>query len=709
MNLLLLFLVTINNNKVVEVRFTETAPRIDGVIEEIWQTADSAYNFVQLEPYEKTEPTERTVVYVLQDKENLYFAFRCYAEKHKPTACLTADEDDIRMGIDTFGSKTTAYYFLVYGSGIKNDGWILDDGRTIDDSWEGVWYRAVKLYDDRYEVEIKIPFKSIRYKKELNEWGIIFGRYIAHNRETDLWKEFSQKEGVLISQYGILTGINPQATGYYFELYPEGFVRYDKWEGEEGEFKPSISLNFKWDVTPQTTLNATVYPDFAQIESDPFELNLSRYPTYLDERRPFFLEGKDIFRMADFGDMGFFDPLEIFYSRRIGRLINDDAVPIIGGLKLTNKTKAWNVGVLGAYTNEYVDTLLGIDEPRRWFGILRARRSVFENSDIGMLFSGTMVDKDDYNYSFGLDGVYRKGANQFVVQGAVSDKNEKRGWALNAGYFGYIKNFIMFASAQAIHDSFDVSDVGFVPWAGQKKLSITSGPYKQFQKGFIRDYYIAPGIKFIQEPGDSNWSIVGKTEINAHFRNNWGLDFNVALGPYYEADTNYVYRDINLSVWGNLFGNHIDFGGNYTYTYNYPRNFLAYQGSARLSYTYSIIPQLSISLASYLWTEWDTDNTIIAIWPMFRPRIDVRFNADMSLTVFNELVTQTPGTDFGELDLLSNRFGLLFSWNFLPKSWLYIALNDHQMDLEDSSEPWTWDVDPLYRIAAIKAKYLIYF
>ncbi|GAI77788.1 unnamed protein product [marine sediment metagenome] len=224
------------------------------------------------------------------------------------------------MGIDTFGSKTTAYYFQVFASGIFQDGWVLDNGRTFDDSWEGVWYRAVKLYDDRFEVEIKIPFKSIRYKKGLVKWGITFVRYTAHNREVVCWNEFLQKEGVLISKYGTLTGINPQATGYYFELYPEGYLRYDKdWVKDTTKFKPSMSLNFKWDLTPQTTLNATVYPDFAQIESDPFELNLSRYPTYLDERRPFFLEGKEIFRMADFGDMGFFDPLEIFYSRKTGK------------------------------------------------------------------------------------------------------------------------------------------------------------------------------------------------------------------------------------------------------------------------------------------------------------------------------------------------------------------------------------------------------
>ena len=106
-------------------------------------------------------------------------------------------------------------------------------------------------------------------------------------------------------------------------MYPEGYARLDRYwyDGSDSiELKPSMSLNLKWDITPQTTLNATVYPDYAQIESDPFSLNLGRYPTYFDERRPFFLEGKDVFRMSDFGEgKGFFNALEIFYSRKVGR------------------------------------------------------------------------------------------------------------------------------------------------------------------------------------------------------------------------------------------------------------------------------------------------------------------------------------------------------------------------------------------------------
>jgi hypothetical protein len=111
---------------------------------------------------------------------------------------------------------------------------------------------------------------------------------------------------------------------------------------------------------------------------------------------------------------------------------------------------------------------------------------------------------------------------------------------------------------------------------------------------------------------------------------------------------------------------------------------------------------MSIVLSGNVWAEWDPENTLVAVWPLIRPRLDIRFSADKSLAIFNEFVLQTPGSNWGDTEWISNRFGLLFSWNFLPKSWLYFAINDHR-NLEGER------LEPQYTIAAIKAKYLIYF
>ncbi|MGQ9818288.1 MAG: DUF5916 domain-containing protein, partial [bacterium] len=645
-------------------------------IEEVWQNADSAYDFIQCLPYEKTEPTEKTTAYVLQDENNLYVAFRCKTENSKPVNQMSENDDAVVLYLDPFGSKTTAYSFVVHISGIYSDGMIFDDGRTKDDSWDGVWDYGVKVYDDRYEVEMKIPFKSIRYKKGLSEWGINFKRYISAIQEHDYWTEVSQVEGMLVSKFGTLKNINPQAKGYYFEVYPEGFVRRDR-DTVETETKFSGSLNLKWDITPQTTLNGTAFPDFAQIESDPFTLNLTRYETYLSERRPFFLEGTDIFRMSGFGGMGFFQPLRIFYSRRIGKSINNEVVPIIGGLKLTSKSERWSYGIFGAYTDEikHEDTLI---EPARGFGVMRAKMGILRNSDIGMLFSGSAVNSDTYNYAIGLDGAYRSGPNQFIAQGAFSDKDNKRGWAFNAGYMGFVKKFLTMGSVQIISDSFDVKDIGYVPWVGMKKFLLFSGPFWNYPKGALRNLWIGLGGGFVQEPGDTNWSKIGYVCFNPNFRNNWGGNLEVSAGPYYEADINYLQRNASLSIWGNGPSYNIWAGSSISYSYNYTRNFLAYQASTWYGFYWTIVPRVSVELNANSWIELDTTNTIITIWPMATPRIYFTITPTMEFSLFNEFVFTTPGTDLGKTDFLSNRFGFLFSYNFKPKSWLYIALNDYR-------------------------------
>jgi hypothetical protein len=162
------------DEKTIEVRYTDIPPQIDGYIEEIWQQADSVTDFIQFMPYEKMAPSEKTTVYILQNDKNLYVAYRCYTTAHKLINCFTENDDHVSLYLDTFDSKTTAYFFKASVSGLILDGIYLDDGRFPDRSWDGVWYRAAQIYDDRYEVEIRVPFKSIRYKKGLSEWGINF-------------------------------------------------------------------------------------------------------------------------------------------------------------------------------------------------------------------------------------------------------------------------------------------------------------------------------------------------------------------------------------------------------------------------------------------------------------------------------------------------------------------------------------------------------
>ncbi len=695
-------------SKSVNVHQTQVAPLIDGDIESIWQSADSACGFIQCSPYEGREPSESTTVFVLQDEQNLYFAFRCWTRKVKSLNQMTDDDDAVTLYLDPFGSKTTAYYFRVCVSGLYSDGMVLDDGRSGDGSWDGVWFYAVKSYEDHYDVEIRIPFNTIHYKKGLSEWGVNFNRFIAASQESDYWTEVSQKEGCLVSKYGTLVGVDPKTEGYYFEVYPESYLRSDKYRDDGGKSKFSGSLNLKWDITPQFTLNATTFPDFAHIESDPFTLNLSRYETYLSERRPFFLEGREIFRMAGFGSGStFYKPLNIFYSRRIGKSMDGEFVPILAGVKLTSKTDKMEYGFLGALTDE-MKRGGEIIEPRRNFGVLRARRRFFTNSDLGVLFSGTKTvgaARDSYNYAIGLDGAYRSGANQFVLQGAFSNRNGKTGFAFSSGFMGFYKDLLALYSVEAIGNSFDVRDIGYVPWSGERKIMLMVGPYKQYPEGALKSYWSGFGIMLEKQPeGGDDWSKLMMLSINAQFRNNWGVNVEMDVGPYSQADTSYFLRGGHFSIWGGGPKHNLWLGGSVYYSYNYSRKFLAYEVTTWQGFYWTPLPRVSLMMNSNIWIECDTTGSVIAIWPMATPRISLTISPKMEFGVFNELVFFTPGSDLGEAEILSNRFGFLFSYNFKPKSWLYIALNDHR---ERDSQ--VGDLVLSDRVTAIKTKYLVWF
>ncbi|MGQ9603483.1 MAG: DUF5916 domain-containing protein [bacterium] len=704
--LIFLLMMVTGLTRSVGVNQTEVAPLIDGHIESIWQSADSASGFIQCFPYEGRQPSESTTVFVLQDADNLYFAFRCWARRVKPLNQMTDDDDALTVFLDPFGSKTKAYYFTVYVSGSYNDGMVLDDGRSTDPSWDGIWFYGVKLYEDFYDVEIKIPFNSIRYKKGLSEWGVNFNRFIAACQESDYWTEVLLKEGCLVSKYGTLVGVNPQSQGYYFELYPEGYLRSDRYRDGDEISKVSGSLNLKWDITPQLTFNATTLPDFAQIESDPFTLNLSRYETYLSERRPFFLEGREIFRMAGFGSgTGFYRPLDIFYSRRIGKSIDGEFVPILAGLKLTNRAERMEYGFLGALTDE-LSKGGDIIEPKRFFWGLRARRRLFTNSDFGALLSGTRgvgMKDDTYNYAIGLDGAYRSGANQLVVQGALSNRNGRTGYAFSSGFKGFFKNLLVLYSAEAIQDSFDVRDIGYVPWSGRSKILFVGGPYEEYAEGMLSSYWSGFGIMLEKEPG-ADWSESMILSTTGQFRNNWGINLEIYMGPYSEADTSYFKHGGHISVSGSGPKRSFWFGGSIFYDYNYSRDFLAYSGSTWQGFYWTPIPRISFMINSTIWIECDTTNSVIAMWPMATPRILVAISPKMNFSIFNEFVFSTPGSELRRTEIASNRFGFIFSYNFKPKSWLYIALNDHR-----ARDPEIGHLVLSDRVTAIKAKYLVWF
>ncbi|MBN2537297.1 hypothetical protein JXB37_03360 [candidate division WOR-3 bacterium] len=699
---LLLCLLLAGSPRSVEVRRAEFVPRIDGVIETGWFGADTADRFVQYRPQQGTDASEETEVYVLQDDANLYVAVRGWARKAPPVGQLYGMEDEVTLYIDPMDSRNSGYFFKLYGSGLLRSGLVLDNGASQDWSWEGVWYGAVRLHPDRLEAEFRVPFKSIRYKEGATEWGFDVERFICRERENSHLVEFREEEGGFqVSGFARLEGIEPRARGNYFELFPEGYVRYDQGRGDErGTVKPFASLNLKWDLGPQTTLNATALPDFAQIESDPYSFNISRYPVYLAEQRPFFVEGSELFRMTALGE-GFFSPLRLFYSRRIGRPVAGEPVPIIAGTKLTTRSRDWSFGALGAVTDQASDSAGGLLEPRRGFAVLSGRAGLPDNTNLGLQFAGTMADARDYNWTLGSDWSFSEGSHRGTVQAAFSDRAGTPGWALNSGYAGLDGRLYSFGTLRVFSDSFSVEDIGYVPWAGQKQLNFGAGPLVRGRGRYFRRFIAVPSLYASQEPGSDRMSVGAAGWSEVSFRN-WGLNLDGNAGRTHEADTGFFGRNASLSFWGNSLKDNLNIGLNAGHGYNYSRGWVADNWSGWANYTYYLWGRVAVMLVGSSFWEADPGRDVVGVTSVLRPRVDFRINSTMAFNVYSEMVFQTPGTSFDSTRFAGNRVGFLFSWNFRPKSWLFVALNEHQADYGDGLELAS-------RVAAVKLRWLFYF
>jgi len=654
---------------------TDANIKIDGVLEQCWEPADIATGFSSTYPHERECSTESTLVRILQDRENIYLFVQCFLKNVELLIQTGSNEDFFVVYLDPFLSRTTSYYFRVFASGRYDDGIIRDDGRTSDDTWDGVWSKAVKIFNDYYSIEMQIPFKAIRFNKANRQWGINFKRYIGYLKESDYWVHVTQKEGNLVSKYGVLRNVYPQSGVYNVEIYPGINLAYRK-ENEEKIVKASGSLDIKYDLTSTTALNITLYPDFAQIEADPFTLNLSRYPLGVAEQRPFFVEGKEIFALAKFGSgLNIYNPLEIFHSRQIGKPINNQPVPIIGGIKITSKSKQFNWGFLGAYTDS-LDT-----ESKKLFTVLRAQKKVFQSSDIGFILDVMLADKNLYNYALGFDAAYRRGFNQFALQGDVSDYSRKYGWAFNYGGKVLIHELMFMNSLSVISDSFDVSEIGYVPWIGEKKMTFLIGHYKTFSKGLLRESFIGPGVILSQESTESNHvSKIINFVINPTFINNWVLFTEFDYGTKHEMNTEYAYKEAKTSVWVDGVRYSANIYNLINYTYNYYRNYLAYQNSVSLFIKYSITNKFSVSLSLHKWIEWDTLGYICNVTSTVTPRIEYKITKDIMLNFFNEFVYADHDILSLPQDFLSSRVGLLISWNYSPKSWIYLTANANTDD-----------------------------
>jgi hypothetical protein len=352
---------------------------IDGILdEEAWEAAEAFTEFTQREPNEGQPCSERTEVRILVGPEALYIGGRFYdREPDKIRATLVrrdvvSDFDYVIVNLDSRHDHNTAYAFTLTPSGAYQDAALGTDGR-YDFGWDPVWEGAAHMDDQGWSAEWKIPFSQLRFESsEEAEWGIQITRNIARKQESDWFAFTPLNESAGPHRYGHLRGLGELHEPRGLEFLPYVTTRSEHLNVAPGDpFRSAseqfynLGLDLKYGITSQLTLDATINPDFGQVEVDPAVVNLTQYETYFPERRPFFVEGSEIFRYGFPGfEMGDPEMGDLFYSRRIGRapqgsmdemdaqyVDSPDQTTIAVALKMSGRLgDNWSVGLLEAAT-----------------------------------------------------------------------------------------------------------------------------------------------------------------------------------------------------------------------------------------------------------------------------------------------------------------------------------------------------------------------
>ena len=384
-----------------------TPLRIDGRLDEsTYEQVPAITEYIQQDPDEGAPISERTESWVMFDDANIYFACRCWdshpdrivANDMRRDSSNLRQNDNFGVVLDTFHDKRNGFLFYVTPVGGMFDG-ATSDERINNADWNTVWQAKTSRFDGGWIAEMSIPFKSLRYRAGREQvWGINIRRTIRAKNEYAYITPLKRSWGIIAlfrtSAAATLVGLEVPPPAINLEIKPSAISRVTTdlvaSPVQRNEFDPDVGLDVKYGVTKSLTADFTYNTDFAQVEADEVQVNLTRFNLLFPEKRDFFLEGQGLFTFGGVGGAGppltgtstagngASDAPTIFYSRRIG-LENGRAVPIVGGGRLSGRAGAWTVGAL----NIVSDDDAAARAAQTGFTVLRVRRDVLRRSAIG--------------------------------------------------------------------------------------------------------------------------------------------------------------------------------------------------------------------------------------------------------------------------------------------------------------------------------------
>jgi len=391
-----------------------------------------AGDFVQREPRNGEPASERTDVRVIFTGRTIVIGARLYdaaparivGTEYRRDAALDAD-DHFEVILDTFHDRRNAFVFQTNPLGAQRDGLVRNEGEDLNWQWDGIWTVATTRDADGWSVEMAIPFATLRFPSAGQApWGVNFGRTVARTREESYFAPISRDFGFFgkwrVSAYATLEGVTGVDARALMQVWPAVVAGFDR-DYEDTMRSPNggtvaPSLDAKVAVGASGTLDLTVNTDFAQVEADQQQVNITRFPLFFPEKRTFFLENAGLFRVGE-RSQPFEPPTSLlFFSRRIGLSEDGDVVPILGGARFTGKRGRWEAGAFDIVTN---DVRLDADArlPRTNFAVARVKRDILARSSVGgMYLAKTPADSGGSNQVAAVDASLSAGES-FNVMG----------------------------------------------------------------------------------------------------------------------------------------------------------------------------------------------------------------------------------------------------------------------------------------------------
>ena len=585
------------------VRLTGEKPTIDGILnDQCWKIGEWAGDFTQWVPREGAKPSQPTQLKILYDDNNIYVAIRAFESEPEKIIRKGGRRDEfngdvVGVNFDSYHDHRTGFEFDVTAAGQKID-LILTNPSNGDANWNAVWYAKTGIEDSAWTAEFEIPLSQLRYSGDNEQiWGMHCWRWIDRLQEESDWEPQSSEGPGILYLFGEIHGIEGLPKSWRIEIMPYTIGKLKTFKTEPDNpfadkgrsWLGNAGLDAKIGLSSNFTADITVNPDFGQVESDPSVMNLTAFETFYEEKRPFFLEGKNIFNFD-------FDNANMFYSRRIGHAptyspdINDDEhmkspdnTTILSALKVSGKTSSGlAVGVLQSITNKERATLQSASthrevtvEPLTSYSIARLQQDFAEgNTVLGGIVTATNRSINDSHLNFmnrnaytgGLDLLHQWNDKEFYVNAKlvgsrISGSTEAISGLQSASARYYQRpdlDYIQFDSTRTQLNGYggqlkvgkgskgfwrysselnwrspglDLNDLGFMQTADIMKLSNSISYFVNQPVSIFRTYSIG-----LNET--SNWDFgmrylltVLTTNIYLEYLNKWALSTSLSYSP----------------------------------------------------------------------------------------------------------------------------------------------------------------------------------